>query len=388
MILNQQFAQKFVDSIMGNIGYNVNIMNKDGIIIASGSKERIGSFHKVALEVIKYQKRIDVNDSNFDGVKIGINMPFYFNNKMAGVIGITGEPDILENIASMVKMMAEIMLEQEYLKERVYFSQNQNTFFINKLLSESAEDNDSEIYRWSEKSGYNMDLPRCVCLIAAKIPPKTKDPLIRKENIDSTILSEIKSLKLIDPQDIFSENDFDKIIILKSLKSVSKCASQKLKDYLDDIIRLMHAKHGIDLFIGVGSPYTEPIKNLRTSYAEAQVMLELAMRSNCKNEAFFVTDHIPEYLFCQIPQDRLHHFLAQYSAQLNENAELKETVQELIRNDMNIVSTSRQLHLHRNTVVFRLEKLKDLFHINPLHNSRDRALLELVDLYMKFYGET
>lgn len=386
MILNQQFAQKFVDSIMGNIGYNVNIMNQQGIIIASGSKERIGSFHKIALEVIKLQKRIDVNDAHLDGVKIGINMPFYFNNKMAGVIGITGEPNILENIASMVKMMAEIMLEQEYLKERVYFSQNQNTFFINKLLSENSEDNYPEIYRWSEKSGYNMDFPRCVCLIAAKIPPKIKDPLIRKENINHMILSEIKSLKSSDPQDIFSENDIDKIIILKKLNSLSEFTSQKLKNYLDDITSAVHTKYGLDLMIGVGSPYPEPIKNLRTSYTEAQAMLELATKSNCKNEAFFVTDHISEYLFYQTPPDRLQHFLAPYCNKLRENTELKETVQCLIRNNMNIVSTSKQLHLHRNTVVFRLEKLKDMFRINPLHNSRDRTLLEMIDLYLTFYS--
>ncbi len=386
MILNQQFAQKFVDSIISNIGYNVNIMNQNGIIIASGSKERIGSFHKVALEVIKLQKRIDVTDTQCDGVKIGINMPFYFNSKMAGVIGITGKPSILENIASMVKMMAEIMLEQEYLKERVYFSQNQNTFFINKLLSENSEDSYSEIYRWSGRLGYSMDLPRCVCLITAKIPRDTKDPFMRKENMSNTILSEIKSLQSTDPQDIFSESDIDKIIILKSLKSKNEFASEKLRNYLEDIIELIHTKHGLDLVVGVGSPYTEPIKNLKTSYAEAQAMLDLAVKSSCKNKAIFVTDHIPEYLFYQIPQDRLQHFLAPYSDQLKENAELKETVQGLVENDMNIVSTSKQLHLHRNTVVFRLEKLKDMFHINPLHNSEDRALLEIIDLYLRFYS--
>jgi carbohydrate diacid regulator len=388
MILNQQFAQKFVDSIMGNIGYNVNIMNKNGIIIASGSKERIGSFHKVALEVIKCQKRIDVDDKFSDEVQVGINMPFYFDDKIAGVIGITGEPNILENIASMVKMMVEIMMEQEYLKERIYLNQNQNAFLVNKLISETTEDNSSEICEWCKKLGYNFESPRCVCLIAVKIPPKNKKPLICIANIKNAILSEMKALKSYDPQDIISENDINKIVILKMIETTNEFIPTKLKNYLDDVMELIHTKHGLELNICVGSTYSDPIKNLRTSYAEAQVMLDLAIKSSLQSDIYFVSEHIPEYLFYQIPQGKLHHFLGQYSEQLKENTELKETIKGLVANDMNIINTSKQLNMHRNTVVFRLEKLKNMLHINPLHKIEDRMLLEIIDLYLIFYDVT
>ncbi|QIB26583.1 hypothetical protein G3A45_04235 [Caloranaerobacter azorensis] len=69
MILSQELAQKCVDRIMNNLGHNINIMDKNGIIIASGSKERIGTYHKIADEVIKQRKRIDVYKEDSKNIK-------------------------------------------------------------------------------------------------------------------------------------------------------------------------------------------------------------------------------------------------------------------------------------------------------------------------------
>jgi len=58
MLLNKDIAQKLVNNIMENLGHNINIMNDDGIIIASGSPDRIGTYHQVAAKVIELNKRI------------------------------------------------------------------------------------------------------------------------------------------------------------------------------------------------------------------------------------------------------------------------------------------------------------------------------------------
>ena len=49
MIIDQELAQQIVDHLMGIVQRNVNIMDCNGIILASGQPERLGQFHQGGL---------------------------------------------------------------------------------------------------------------------------------------------------------------------------------------------------------------------------------------------------------------------------------------------------------------------------------------------------
>lgn len=53
MNLNRELAQKIVRKTMNVLGKNINIMNSQGIITASGDQKRVNTFHEIAGEVIK-----------------------------------------------------------------------------------------------------------------------------------------------------------------------------------------------------------------------------------------------------------------------------------------------------------------------------------------------
>ncbi len=52
------------------------------------------------------------------GVKPGINLPIIFRQRMVGVIGISGEPDKVQAYAELVRMAAELILEQAEMLEQ------------------------------------------------------------------------------------------------------------------------------------------------------------------------------------------------------------------------------------------------------------------------------
>lgn len=52
-MLDSKTAQKIADEVMNSLGYNINVMNGCGIIIGSGNKERIGTFHETAMRTIR-----------------------------------------------------------------------------------------------------------------------------------------------------------------------------------------------------------------------------------------------------------------------------------------------------------------------------------------------
>lgn len=389
MLLNHELAQKLVDNIMKNLGYNINIMNESGVIIASGNKERIGTFHKVAEEVINKKLRIDIyeNDENkYEGVKQGINMPFYYNNEVAGVIGITGAPKEIENAAEIVRMSTELMLEQQALKERVYFHQSQKTFFINKLLTMNTDEEWSSTVHWGSKLGYDLNIPRVVCLISIQNLNSIvkKNPLLNKEKVKEYVLNNIKSTKKHNKQDISSYVTLNKIIIFKTLnKTDPDNVKIELMEYIDNI-KSSFSNIEVELLFGVGTYHTS-MYGYNKSYEEAKAMIDYGSLMNKKDETIFARDHVFELLFASIDKEKMDYFLGPFVKKVNNNEEMLLTMQALIKNNMNLIKASQDLFVHRNTIVFRLNKLKELFNINPLHNESDRLLLHLIYLYVKYY---
>ncbi|WP_113671552.1 CdaR family transcriptional regulator [Vallitalea guaymasensis] len=389
MLLNHELAQKLVDNIMKNLGYNINIMNESGVIIASGNKERIGTFHKIAEEVINKKLRIDIyeNDENkYEGVKQGINMPFYYNNEVAGVIGITGAPKEIENAAEIVRMSTELMLEQQALKERVYFHQSQKTFFINKLLTMNTDEEWSSTVHWGSKLGYDLNTPRVVCLIQIQNLDSIvkKNPLLNKEKVKEYVLNNIKGTKKHNKQDISSYVTINKIIIFKTLnKTDSENVKKELRDYIDNI-KSSFGNIEVELLFGVGT-YHPSMYGYNKSYEEAKAMINYGNLMNKRNETMFARDHVFELLFASINKEKMDYFLGPFVKKVNNNDEMLLTMQALIKNNMNLIKASQDLFVHRNTIVFRLNKLKEMFNINPLHNESDRLLLHLIYLYAKYY---
>ncbi|MDN5332687.1 MAG: carbohydrate diacid regulator [Tepidanaerobacteraceae bacterium] len=82
MEITHQYAQTIVDRTMKILGYNINIMDSRGIIVGSGDKKRLNTFHQGAAEVIRTGRPIEITSDmarNLEGVKPGVNLPIYKN---------------------------------------------------------------------------------------------------------------------------------------------------------------------------------------------------------------------------------------------------------------------------------------------------------------------
>ena len=123
MSLETYDAQKIVDRLMNILGKNINLINTEGIIIASGDKNRINTFHAAALTASIQRQNIIVDNANiesFEGSKPGVNIPIYNNNEVLGVVGITGEPVEVQGYGLVVKELVELMIQEEERKKLTF----------------------------------------------------------------------------------------------------------------------------------------------------------------------------------------------------------------------------------------------------------------------------
>ncbi|MFI5617222.1 CdaR family transcriptional regulator [Streptomyces sp. NPDC051567] len=114
-------AQAIVDDIVGRLGVNVNIMDERGTITASGDRSRVGSLHEGALKVLETGLPFSVTGEGargLHGTRAGVNLPLRLNDEIVGVVGVSGEPQEVGEIARAIVRLAELMaMQQAFLGE-------------------------------------------------------------------------------------------------------------------------------------------------------------------------------------------------------------------------------------------------------------------------------
>ena len=134
--LDTEFANKIIERVKQYTDYNINIMNERGIIVASLTKERIGTFHEIALQVVQGDQDeivVHVGD-RYIGTKEGINVAFCYKNQKIGVIGITGKPEEVRPIALILRLSMETMLEYELYKEERVQRKNLKDRMLSRVM--------------------------------------------------------------------------------------------------------------------------------------------------------------------------------------------------------------------------------------------------------------
>ncbi|MBD1589880.1 sugar diacid recognition domain-containing protein [Pseudomonas typographi] len=113
--LDHALAQDIVDRAMAILPHNVNVMDSQGLILGSGEPERINTRHEGAQWVLANGRVVEL-DANaarrLKNVQPGVNLPLLLEQRLVGVLGITGAPDTVRTYAALVRMTAEMLLAQ------------------------------------------------------------------------------------------------------------------------------------------------------------------------------------------------------------------------------------------------------------------------------------
>lgn len=348
MKLESELAQSIVNKMMRKIPYNINMMDENGYIIASGSPERINTLHVGARDAIRQQKTLIMERSHSENGQPGVNMPVHFNDKIIGVIGITGEPEQVVPLAALLSTATELLLNQSYADQQKLISETYFNRFLYQWVqvTDSLEKNQSLLV---DAQKLKIDLFRDRYAIVIKGHHLSDFP------IDS------KDFKLL----IASNN----LIILT--------------EYEGNIEKYKHSCLKRKLDVGIGHSTTK----IGISVAEAQKTIELSHILNDSQLKYYEqVKLIDKLLSSNLPLEPLLKCFVEVN-QTTSGQELLQTLTAFIENNGNMSATSEKLHIHRNTLNYRLKKIKDELQLDP-HNYRDLFHLYIGSLYFaKFVYE-
>ncbi|MFC0710986.1 CdaR family transcriptional regulator [Azorhizophilus paspali] len=141
--LDYGLAQDIVSRAMAILPYNVNVMDSQGLILASGERSRINTRHEGA-QLVLANGRVVAIDSQvaacLRGVQPGINLPLFLDRRLIGVLGITGDPEQVRIYAELVRMSAEMLVAQRYQQQVERHWRRQRSDDLLALLLEEGGD--------------------------------------------------------------------------------------------------------------------------------------------------------------------------------------------------------------------------------------------------------
>ena len=112
--------------------------------------------------------------------------------------------------------------------------------------------------------------------------------------------------------------------------------------------------------VGIGrSRHT--IDELGESYAEARRAIEVGRIFQPEESIFAFSRLILERFLMELPQDisaYYHNLLFNRRTARLFNEEMLYTIDMFFKKDLNLSDTARQLYIHRNTLVYRLDKVQ------------------------------
>ncbi len=158
---------------------------------------------------------------------------------------------------------------------------------------------------------------------------------------------------------VININETDIAIVKETKADIDRADIEKLASSIADTLSGEFFVHTV---IGIGTTVSN-LKNLAKSFKEAQTALEVGKVFDTEKTIISYENLGIARLIYQLPTTLCETFLKEVFKRGsidNLDQETLFTIQRFFENNLNVSETSRRLFVHRNTLVYRLEKIKKI----------------------------
>ncbi len=275
----------------------------------------------------------------------------------------------LDDTAKSVCLLASVALSEAKYR---YDEKHDTATFVKNIISDNILPGD--VYVRAKELRFNADAPRSVCIVRQNggaeaalleylqglFPNRDHDFVLSMTETDVVIIRELAA-------------DFDAADLER--------AAAKLQSGIEKDI-------GLHCVVGVGSPVLH-LRELADRYKEAQTAIEVGRVFDTEKAVMSYSSLGIGRIIYQLPTTLCEMFLSEVFQKSPIEAldqETLYTINKFFENNLNVSETSRKLFVHRNTLVYRLEKIKKLTGLDL--REFDHAIVFKVALMVKKYLDT
>lgn len=379
--LTPALAQEIAGDTSAIIGFNVLVTDRDGTVIGSGDRARVGTFHEASVEVMRTRQPAAHSAAQaraLRGVRPGITLPIVLDGTALGTVGITGSPSQVRRFGLVVKRQTEILLQESVLLRSRLLHERALEDLVRDIAYFDADVVEPDLisYRGAEL-GYDLTVPRVAVVVGLSTPPDHEEVTAR--------LALLHTLRVTfaGTHDIVAAMPSDRFVVLHRLSAAHR--ADELPALCHRAVEEIGRRYRLTAAAGIGDIATTVVE-LHDSYQEASTALRLGARLGNHGDAAPTVSSIDDLRIHQLlaavghrPRARLVDALATNLRAQVDWPVLRQTLIAWCETGFNLVRAAAALHVHRNTLVYRLNKIAQLTG-KPVRDHRAAVALYLACL--------
>lgn len=348
--------QSIILQMRDMVDRTIGIVDASGTVIACTDLPRIGEMREDA-----------ITELGFAGETVRFGGYTYrsasnHSAKLEYAVFVQGEDDFARSICAVVTVSISNI-------KSLYDEKHDKATFVKNIILDNILPGD--IYIKSRELHFNNDVPRVVFLVrqmtqtdvavidvvTALFPDKQKDFVLHISETDIVVVKEVK--------------------LNSDMKELTKIANS-----IEDAIS---SELSAKCLIGISSVSTQ-MKDIAKSFKEAQTAIEVGSVFDTEKDIISFENLGIGRLIYQLPVTLCEMFLSEVFEKGSIDSLDQETlftIQKFFENNLNVSETSRKLFVHRNTLVYRLEKIKKLTGLDL--REFDHAIVFKVALMVRKY---
>ncbi|MGV8145304.1 MAG: PucR family transcriptional regulator [Alkaliphilus sp.] len=159
---------------------------------------------------------------------------------------------------------------------------------------------------------------------------------------------------------LYDVKNVDSNIFILINESVSK---EEIVDTAIKLLSTVNSEIYIDLLVGISESFPCPIQ-ITEALADARQTIEIGTTYYAQKHIFFSDELKTEKMLQMISEEerkKMYNELFKHEKYDNIEEETYRTIESLLKNNLNMGDTAKELYIHRNTLTYRLDKInKDL----------------------------
>ncbi|GHS95969.1 CdaR family transcriptional regulator [Synergistales bacterium] len=362
--MQKKTAQSIAESASEIIGYGVLVTDENGIIIGCGNTKRVGTLHSPSLDVMSLKRPIPTSKdeaASMVGVKSGYTFPIKIMDSVVGTISISGPPEKVERYGLLVQKQAEIMLkEQSIFEMKLRKEQAVKDLAQSIMIYDPVEENEANLLLHGKELGFELE--RCRIAAILEVDSFSNE----QGETQSTTLKRVMNF-FSNPAHLISPlSNFQFVFFLALRCSQRNGEMEAVAAALCRSLRELLEKEGTNVSVGIG--------------LQAKNLLELSASAHSAKEALRIGKVISgpgihparfwgmERLMASISRRRrAQHVKTTLSGleKADSKGDLRKTFLEWCKSPFAPQDVAERLSIHRNTLQYRLKKIKEVLGLDP-----------------------
>ncbi len=362
-MLSNQVIHKIIQDIKRISGLEASVWNASGeCLAAAGPVTRA-----LSREVSEVLKECEDQEITEELKKDSGLFLVYEDNEPGYVLAIQGK-------SADISLVGQLGVSQMTNLNRAYRERlDKNRFMQNLILDNMLL---VDIYNQAKKMRIANEQRRIVFVI---------EP--RNEG-DNLILEMLQGMFASGNRDFVTAVDEDHVILVKELENTEEYPD--VHHMANVIVDMLNMEAMVGIRVSYGTIVGE-LKDVSRSYKEASMALEVGRVFYGERSVLAYNELGIGRLIHQLPQSLCEMFLKEVltgnATDMFEDEELI-TVYTFFDNNLNISETARQLFIHRNTLVYRLEKIqkKTGLDVRVFEDALIFKIAVMVERHLKYIG--